>query len=101
MFVITGVIFFISVVVLLGSGVPFLSQAPLRKRGVVVDATVARRSVPRDGKIDVEYLYITNERERHTIWQRGCSQYPQGGASNLRSAESQAGRICDLYVSKP
>ncbi|WP_328329619.1 MULTISPECIES: DUF3592 domain-containing protein [unclassified Streptomyces] len=79
MFVITGVIFFISVVVLLGSGVPFLSQAPLRKRGVVVDATVARRSVPRDGKIDVEYLYITNERERHTIWQRGCSQYPQGG----------------------
>lgn len=24
-------------------------------------------------------MYITQERERHTIWQRGCSQYPQGG----------------------
>ncbi|MFE2376393.1 DUF3592 domain-containing protein [Streptomyces sp. NPDC059398] len=79
MFVVVGVIFFVSVVVLLSSGVPFLAQAPLRKRGVVVDAKVARRSVPRDGKIDVEYLYITHERERHTIWQRGCSQYPQGG----------------------
>lgn len=100
MFVVVGIIFFISLVVLLGSGIPYLAQAPLRKRGVVVDSTVVRRSVPRDGKIDVEYMYITQERERRTMWQRGCSQYPQGVSGSFTDPQNPKRAEFVIFMSR-
>ncbi|MFD7429288.1 hypothetical protein [Streptomyces sp. NPDC059814] len=77
-FIIVGVIFVISVILLLGFGIPFVLQAPLRKRGVETHATVARKSIPNDGKIDVVFAYVTPEKKRYTITRFGLSYVPEG-----------------------
>ncbi|MDQ0794809.1 hypothetical protein [Streptomyces sp. B1I3] len=76
----SAVSFFFFVVAVLGLfflGVPFLLQAPLRKRGVRVMASESRRTFPKDGKIDVQYVYVDADGELHTSWRFGQSMEPE------------------------
>ncbi|MEV0915012.1 hypothetical protein AB0I93_12185 [Streptomyces sp. NPDC049967] len=77
-FFVVGVIFIISVMTLLVFGIPFVLQSPLRTRGVRCHATVARKSIPKDGKIDVVFAYVTADRKRFTITRFGLSYVPEG-----------------------
>ncbi|MGW6202713.1 hypothetical protein ACWF9B_03570 [Streptomyces sp. NPDC055089] len=69
-------VFVIAFLALLVSGVPFLTQAPLRKRGVQVMGSEVARRTPREGKIDVQYGYLVAGGEQHTLWRRGMSIEP-------------------------
>jgi hypothetical protein len=68
--------FVVAVLALFVLGLPFLLQAPLRKRGVQVMASEVSRTIPRDGKIDVQYGYLVADGGHHTLWRRGMSTEP-------------------------
>ncbi|WP_327296130.1 MULTISPECIES: hypothetical protein [unclassified Streptomyces] len=54
-------------------------QRPLRERGRHTIAWEVARSVPRDGKIDVQYAYDGGDGEpQRTKWMRGLTMEPQG-----------------------
>ncbi|MEV7730155.1 hypothetical protein AB0P15_36405 [Streptomyces sp. NPDC087917] len=69
-------IFVVAVLALFLLGFPFLLQTPLRKRGVQVMASEVRRTIPSDGKIDVQYEYPVPDGGHHTLWRRGMSTEP-------------------------
>ncbi|MDQ0794565.1 hypothetical protein [Streptomyces sp. B1I3] len=69
-------VFVLAFLALLASGVPFLTQAPLRKRGVQVMGGEVSRSIPREGRIDVQYGYRVANGGEHTLWRRGTSTEP-------------------------
>ncbi|MFE2376394.1 hypothetical protein [Streptomyces sp. NPDC059398] len=83
------VVLAVAVLALLYSGVPFMLQRPLRERGTHTTAWEVGRTVPRDGKIDVQYAYDGGDGEpQRTKWMRGLSMQPQGAPSVIYDPEN-------------
>ncbi|MGQ4487355.1 hypothetical protein LRE75_19440 [Streptomyces sp. 372A] len=73
-----GVIFAVAILALISFGVPYLRQAPLRKRGVRTWAWEASRSVPEGGKTTVRYGYDGQDGGLHSIPMVGLTTLPSG-----------------------
>ncbi|MEU5719784.1 hypothetical protein AB0G71_29255 [Streptomyces sp. NPDC020403] len=73
-----GVIFAVAVLALISFGVPYLRQAPLRRRGVRTWGWEASRSLPQDGKITVRYGYDGRDGGLHSIVMAGLTTQPSG-----------------------
>lgn len=78
MFSVLGFVFAVAVLGLIGFGIPYLRQAPLRKRGVRTWAWEASRSVPQDGKVTVRYGYDGRDGGLHSIGMAGLTTLPSG-----------------------
>lgn len=78
MFSVLGFVFAVAVLGLIGFGIPYLRQAPLRKRGVRTWAWEASRSVPQDGKVTVRYGYDGRDGGLHSIGMAGLATLPSG-----------------------
>ncbi|MEU5719783.1 hypothetical protein AB0G71_29250 [Streptomyces sp. NPDC020403] len=68
--------FVVTFLALLVSGVPFLTRAPLRKRGVQVMGGEVSRNIPREGRIGVQYGYRVANGDEHTTWLTSTVQIP-------------------------
>ncbi|WP_037869987.1 hypothetical protein [Streptomyces sp. SPB074] len=70
------VLLFFSVVPLLYLAPRYTRQKPLRLRGKHTVGWELRRTIPDEGKIDVEWAYDVDEHTRHTVWERGRTIEP-------------------------
>ncbi|MEU9199637.1 hypothetical protein [Streptomyces sp. NPDC048332] len=78
MFSVLGFVFAVAILGLIGFGIPYIRQAPLRKRGVRTWAWEASRSVPQDGKVTVRYGYDGRDGGLHSIGMTGLTTLPSG-----------------------
>jgi hypothetical protein len=88
MFNVCGVVFAVALLALISFGVPYLRQAPLRKRGVKTWAWEASRTVPNDGKIDVRYGYDGRDGGLHSIGMFGLTTAPSGSQEVVYDPEN-------------
>ncbi|MER5894835.1 hypothetical protein [Streptomyces sp. NPDC001876] len=88
MFNVFGAVFAVSILAFLVFGLPYLRQAPLRKRGVRTWAWEASRSVPQDGKITVRYGYDGRDGGLHSIVRAGLTTLPSGSQEIVYDPEN-------------
>ncbi|MFE2376391.1 hypothetical protein [Streptomyces sp. NPDC059398] len=83
-----GVVFALAVLGLIVFGIPYRTQAPLRKRGVKTWAWEASKSVPQDGKITVRYGYDGRDGGLHSIAMVGLTSMPSGSQEVVYDPEN-------------